>query len=109
MQEIASEVLPADVRLSLRGEAASLKESQSGTVMVFGTAPLVVLLVLASGAGAEARLAVGWVIAGGLGFATVFTLFLTPLFYRLIAPPGGEPGREMRQLAEETAAMPDQA
>lgn len=102
-------MLPADVRLSLRGEAASLKESQSGTVMVFGTAPLVVLLVLASGAGAEARLAVGWVIVGGLGFATVFTLFLTPLFYRLIAPLGGEPGREMRQLAEETAAMPDQA
>ncbi len=100
-------MLPADVRLSLRGEAASLKESQSGTVMVFGTAPLVVLLVLASGA--EARLAVGWVIVGGLGFATVFTLFLTPLFYRLIAPLGGEPGREMRQLAEETAAMPDQA
>ena len=100
-------MLPADVRLSLRGEAASLKESQSGTVMVFGTAPLVVLLVLASGA--EARLAVGWVIVGGLGFATVFTLFLTPLFYRLIVPLGGEPGREMRQLAEETAAMPDQA
>ncbi|TIO48573.1 MAG: efflux RND transporter permease subunit, partial [Mesorhizobium sp.] len=33
-------------------------------------------LVLASGAGAEARVALGWVIVGGLGLATVSTLFL---------------------------------
>jgi HAE1 family hydrophobic/amphiphilic exporter-1 len=42
-------------------------------------------LVLASGAGAEARVALGWVIVGGLGMATVFTLFLTPVAYVLLA------------------------
>jgi HAE1 family hydrophobic/amphiphilic exporter-1 len=42
-------------------------------------------LVLAFGAGAEARVALGWVLVGGLGFATVFTLFLTPVMYLLLA------------------------
>ncbi len=36
-------------------------------------------LVLAKGAGAEARVALGWVIVGGLGFATLVTLFITPV------------------------------
>ncbi len=42
-------------------------------------------LVLGSGPGAEAREAIGWVIVGGLGFATVFTLFLTPAAYALVS------------------------
>ncbi len=41
-------------------------------------------LVLASGAGAEARIALGWVIVGGLGLATLSTLFLTPVAYLLL-------------------------
>ncbi|ODN71923.1 efflux RND transporter permease subunit [Methylobrevis pamukkalensis] len=43
-------------------------------------------LVLAFGAGAEARIALGWVLVGGLGIATVFTLFLTPVVFLLLAP-----------------------
>ncbi|WP_321828692.1 efflux RND transporter permease subunit [Thalassovita sp.] len=58
-------------------------------------------LILSTGAGAEARQALGWVIVGGLGFATVFTLFLTPVFYRLIAPWGGAPGRAAHLLEDE--------
>jgi len=42
-------------------------------------------LVLGTGAGAEARAALGWVVMGGLGFATFFTLFLTPVAYKLFA------------------------
>jgi HAE1 family hydrophobic/amphiphilic exporter-1 len=42
-------------------------------------------LVLAHGAGAEARIALGWVIVGGLGFATLVTLYITPVSYLLIA------------------------
>ncbi|MCP8893762.1 efflux RND transporter permease subunit [Shinella daejeonensis] len=42
-------------------------------------------LVLASGAGAEARVALGWVLVGGLGLATIVTLFLTPVAYLTIA------------------------
>ncbi|PPB80791.1 HAE1 family hydrophobic/amphiphilic exporter-1 [Albidovulum inexpectatum] len=64
---------------------------------VFGGLPL----VLTSGAGAEARVAVGWVIVGGLGFATVFTLFLTPIFYRWIAVWGATPGAAAKRLAAE--------
>lgn len=43
-------------------------------------------LVVGSGAGAEARAAIGWVVFGGLGIATLFTLFLTPVLYLLLAP-----------------------
>ena len=69
---------------------------------VFGGLPL----VLSAGAGAEARVAVGWVIVGGLGFATVFTLFLTPVFYRWIANWGAEPGTSARRLERERNPEP---
>lgn len=69
---------------------------------VFGGLPL----ILTSGAGAEARIAVGWVIVGGLGFATVFTLFLTPVFYRWIAIWGNQPGMAAKRLRRENAALP---
>jgi Cu/Ag efflux pump CusA len=42
-------------------------------------------LILSSGPGSESRGAIGWVIFGGLGLAAVFTLFLTPAVYMLIA------------------------
>ncbi|WP_270731071.1 efflux RND transporter permease subunit [Shimia sp. Alg240-R146] len=58
-------------------------------------------LVLSTGAGAEARIAVGWVIVGGLGFATAFTLFLTPVFYRWIAGWGAKPGASIHRLQRE--------
>lgn len=42
-------------------------------------------LVLAQGAGAEAREVLGWVIVGGLGLATLATLYVTPVAYLLLA------------------------
>jgi multidrug efflux pump len=48
---------------------------------ILGAVPL----VLASGAGAESRIAIGSVIVGGLGLALVLTLFLTPVLYDLLA------------------------
>lgn len=42
-------------------------------------------LILSSGAGAEARNAIGWVVFGGLGLATLFTLYLTPVLYLWLA------------------------
>jgi len=61
-------------------------------------------LVLAAGAGAEARIALGWVIVGGLGLATVSTLFLTPVAYlllgRWVTPKVHEEARLKRELEE---------
>ncbi len=49
---------------------------------VFGALPL----ILSAGPGAEARSAIGWVVFGGLGIATVFTLVLIPVIYSVLAP-----------------------
>ncbi|MBN9669577.1 efflux RND transporter permease subunit [Roseibium aggregatum] len=61
-------------------------------------------LIMASGAGAEARIALGFVIVGGLGLATVSTLFLTPVAYlllgRFITPAVQEEQRLHREMEE---------
>ncbi|MBC2774827.1 efflux RND transporter permease subunit [Rhizobium sp. AQ_MP] len=63
-------------------------------------------LVLAQGAGAEARIALGWVIVGGLGFATVVTLYITPVAYLLLArfskPHAQEEARLKTELEDAT-------
>lgn len=65
-------------------------------------------LVMASGAGAEARVALGWVIVGGLGLAAVSTLFLTPVAYlllgRWVTPKVEEEARLKRELEEAAYA-----
>ncbi len=63
---------------------------------VLGALPL----ILASGPGSEARSAVGWVVFGGMGLATVFTLYLTPVAYLGIArfaKARAAPGKRLRQ------------
>ncbi|MAL84368.1 MAG: multidrug transporter AcrB [Idiomarina sp.] len=64
-------------------------------------------LILSSGAGAEARNSIGWVVFGGLGLATLFTLYLTPVLYlwlaRFTKPRADESARlenEMQQARE---------
>ncbi len=49
--------------------------------MVLGAAPL----ALATGAGAESRQQIGWVIIGGMTIGTFFTLFVVPVVYSLLA------------------------
>ena len=58
-------------------------------------------LVISSGAGAEARQALGWIIVGGLGFAAVSTLLLTPVAYLLIARFSKPKAHEEQRLREE--------
>ncbi len=48
--------------------------------MILGAVPL----ALATGAGAEGREAIGWVIVGGMGFGTLLTLFVVPVVYMLL-------------------------
>ncbi|PLC54832.1 multidrug transporter AcrB [Pollutimonas nitritireducens] len=49
--------------------------------MVLGVLPL----AYATGAGAESRQQIGWVLVGGLSLGTLLTLFVVPVAYTLIA------------------------
>ena len=66
---------------------------------VLGALPL----ILASGPGSEARSAVGWVVFGGMGLATVFTLYLTPVAYLGIARFAKARAASGKQLHQELA------
>ncbi|WP_235905738.1 efflux RND transporter permease subunit [Pseudooceanicola pacificus] len=70
------------------------------TSTVLGGVPL----ILSSGAGAEAREALGWVIVGGLGLATISTLYLTPVAYLLLARFTKPKVEEEKRLAREMQA-----
>ena len=69
-------------------------------------------LILSSGPGAEARMAIGWVVFGGLGLAAVFTLYLTPVVYlglaRLSPARASGAGRLEREMAH-AQGVPDVA
>ncbi len=65
-------------------EAASLRLRpilMTTAAMVLGALPL----ALASGAGAESRQPIGWVIVGGLLLGTLLTLFIIPAVYTLVS------------------------
>jgi HAE1 family hydrophobic/amphiphilic exporter-1 len=64
---------------------------------VLGSVPL----LLAFGAGAEARIALGWVIVGGLGLAMIATLMLTPVAYLLLARFATPSAQEEQRLEAE--------
>jgi multidrug efflux pump len=49
--------------------------------MVLGAVPL----ATATGAGAESRVQIGWVIVGGMSLGTLLTVFVVPTMYMLFA------------------------
>ncbi|MBJ7415932.1 MAG: efflux RND transporter permease subunit [Niveispirillum sp.] len=63
---------------------------------VFGALPL----ALAYGAGAESRMAIGWVIVGGVTVGTALSLFITPVLYSMFAR-GVQPIGIIRRKIEE--------
>ena len=68
-------------------EAASLRLRpilMTTGAMVLGALPL----ALASGAGAESRQQIGWVIVGGMSLGTMLTLFVVPTVYTWFARKG---------------------
>ena len=96
----------------LRGEGRSVREAvyEAATIRmrpiamtlistVLGALPL----ILSSGAGAEARNSIGWVVFGGLGLTAVFTLFLTPVIYLGVAQLSKARTVEARALEDELA------
>lgn len=64
---------------------------------VFAALPL----ILSGGPGSESRAAIGWVVFGGLGLAAVFTLFLTPAVYVLVAGMSKPRASASEELAEQ--------
>ncbi|MGF1739562.1 multidrug efflux RND transporter permease subunit [Vibrio profundum] len=58
-------------------------------------------LLLASGAGYESRMAVGTVIFFGMAFATLVTLFVVPMMYRLVAASTQPPGHVAKELSSQ--------
>ncbi len=77
-------------------EAASLRLRpilMTTGAMVLGAMPL----ALATGAGAESRRQIGWVIVGGMSLGTLLTIFVVPTMYTLLA-------RKRVPGANETAA-----
>jgi multidrug efflux pump len=72
--------------------------------MVLGALPL----ALATGAGAESRQQIGWVIVGGMSLGTLLTLFVVPTMYTLFArkqAPGAIKDIH-RQIEDPTPLMP---
>ena len=83
------EVVPVEVR-TLEWKVEAVIESaalrlrpilMTTAAMVLGAVPL----ALASGAGAEGREQVGWVIVGGMTLGTLPTLFFVPMAYSWLA------------------------
>jgi multidrug efflux pump len=71
-------------RISAVIEAASLRLRpilMTTGAMVLGAVPL----AIATGAGAESRHQIGWVIVGGMTLGTLLTLFVLPTVYSYIA------------------------
>jgi multidrug efflux pump len=73
----------------------------TGITTAAGSVPL----LLSSGAGAETRAVIGTVILAGVLAATVFTLFVVPVAYDLLAKHTGSPGDVLRRLQREQAAI----
>ena len=69
----------------------------TGITTAAGSIPL----LLSSGAGTETRVVIGTVILWGVIAATLFTLFVVPVAYHLLARRTGSPGDTQRRLEHE--------
>ena len=69
----------------------------TGITTAAGSVPL----LLSSGAGTETRVVIGTVILSGVLAATLFTLFVVPVAYDMLARHAGSPGDTRRRLDVE--------
>jgi multidrug efflux pump len=73
--------------------------------MVLGVIPL----VIATGAGAAGRFAMGLVISTGLAIGTLFTLFVVPAFYMLLATDHHAEQSQAREPPPAAEGQPESA
>ncbi len=71
------------------------------------TAAGAIPLILTSGAGSETRFVIGVVVLWGVIAATIMTLYIVPVAYRLLARGTGSPGDVARRLEAEARARAD--
>jgi multidrug efflux pump len=103
-------ILLVEFANQLRAEGMSVKEAareaanlrlrpimMTSVSTVLGAIPL----MLATGAGAEGRQAIGIVIVGGMTFSTALTLLLIPSLYALLGSMTAPTGALERQLKEQ--------
>ena len=106
-------ILIVEFSNQLREQGASVREAvqnasearlrpilMTAIATVFGAVPI----ALATGAGAESRTSIGWVIIGGVSFSTLLSLFLIPALYLLLArltKPSSYVADRLRDLEEE--------
>lgn len=102
-------ILIVEFATQLRAEGADLFEAVTEAsvlrlrpiLMTTGAMVLGVLpLAYATGAGAESRQQIGWVLVGGLSLGTLLTLFVVPVAYTLIAR------KTKLQGAQESGELP---
>ncbi|WP_299706034.1 efflux RND transporter permease subunit [uncultured Tateyamaria sp.] len=101
--EFANQLRDAGMSVRDAIEGAALQRLRPVMMTMISTVLGGVPLVVSTGAGAEARVSLGWVIVGGLGLATLATLFVTPVVYRLLAGFSKPQAEEMRRLEAELA------
>jgi multidrug efflux pump len=77
----------------------------TGITTAAGSLPL----LLSSGAGAETRAVIGTVILAGVTAATVFTLYIVPVAYHLLARHSASPLQLSRKLEQELSGQRDEA
>ena len=75
----------------------------TGITTAAGSIPL----ISSSGAGAETRLVIGVVVLAGTLAATLFTLYVVPVAYELLARNTGSPGDVARKLALQEQKTPE--
>ncbi len=81
MVEFADQLRDAGRTVLQAAQEAACTRLRPITMTMASTVLGALPLVIGSGAGAESRAAIGWVIFGGLSLAALFTLFLTPVVY----------------------------
>ena len=101
MVEFANQLRNRGMSVAEAAEQAAIRRVRPIMMTMVSTVLGAIPLVLASGAGAEARIALGWVIVGGLGLATTATLFVTPVAYRLLAGLSSPAALEEERLRRE--------
>ena len=114
-------ILIVEFANQLREQGASVREAvqkssearlrpilMTAIATVCGAVPI----ALATGAGAESRMSIGWVIIGGVSFSTILSLFVVPALYSLLArltKPSSYVAERLRSLEQEYTKSEDKS